>query len=243
MSGEMCLPTLDFQDCRFLRNPEIKNLLVETINTELNEYFILFEIPETSILCSEIPFIISEKLTDPINVVVIFAYHRNPNAAIRGVVYFYLKVSSVENFGTLMDMFSTNRFSNCTQKIQTVKYFARAIHVYSFNGYLLLPVRYLYTYFKEIDQIRPRDKLFYSFKKVHLREEYFDLISLLSKNTDESETIQTFVQVCRGLETPTRIALSRFWERVCNYAKMVLISIKQKFTFHKNYKPFKDHND
>lgn len=106
-----------------------------------------------------------------------------------------------------------------------------------------MPVKYVYQYFREVDQIRPGDKLFYSFKNVHLRIGYFDLISLLSKNTDKSETIQIFVQDCRGQETPDIITLSRFWERICNYIKKVPASIKRKFTSHNNYQSLKSHND
>lgn len=114
-----------YQDSRFLRNSEIKDFLVEAIKPELNEYLKLFDLSETSNICKDIPIFISEKLTSPINVVVTFPYQRAPNHAILGIVNFYLKVSNVENFSTLLDMFSTNKFTNCTQNIQIIKYFAR----------------------------------------------------------------------------------------------------------------------
>ncbi|EAY11161.1 hypothetical protein TVAG_498550 [Trichomonas vaginalis G3] len=234
---------LNYQDSRFLRNSEIKDFLVETIKPELKEFFRPYQLPETSVLYRNIPLIISEKLTDPINVVIIFPYERYRNNVIKVLIYFYLKVSNVNNISTLIDMFSTNKFSNCIQNIKVVKYFARAKNMYSFNYYLIMPNEDLHFFFKEIDQIRPDDKLFYSFKNVHLRAEYFDLILLLSKNTDNSETIQTFIQVLPLQGKPLMIELSHIWERICNYPKKILALIVQKFTSHKNYQPIKEHND
>ena len=96
----------------------------------------------------------------------------------------------------MLKIFSTNEIPNCTQTYDFKLITHHACCIFqTFNILFTLPNKDVYSVFAygtSWNDVHPGDKMFYSFKPINAKTDYYDTVSLLSYGEDNSEIIRNY---------------------------------------------------
>ncbi|EAY13319.1 hypothetical protein TVAG_164290 [Trichomonas vaginalis G3] len=222
-------------DCRFVTNPAVHDYLLDSLRPNFKEYLDYLKIHRKCIYIKPIPFFVSLNLNDPVNVIVAQLV-REELICTEGLFYFYLKVQNVASHKTIFDLFSPQNSTNCLNDfpIIIIKVIPRRKNESFFIDNLTRAKHNVHKVYGAMDDIRNHDYMFYLFKDIHLKYEYFDLIGLLTVGKNKRESIRSSEIRNESVIPPLRILASKAFKRATEWITQKLTDLSNALTYTEN---------
>lgn len=229
-------------DCRFVTNPAVHDYLLNSLRPNFKEYLNHFNFHRKSEYLDTTLFFVSLHLNDPINVIVAKLIVEEITCE-QGIFYFYLKVQNAVYHKTILDLFSPQDNTNHLNDfpINIVKIIPRRMKESSFIDNLTYGKYSIDVIFSAMNDIRNHDYMFYLFKDIHIKSEYFNLIGLLTVGKNKRESILSSEIWSGSVDPPLRYVASKAFKSTTEWFTQKLTAISNALTYTEKPEPQTKH--